>query len=224
MMDEKEKRPDSAATERGPVDESRQSNHTEGRELKQLAFDLFEKERGEQLAEARRRFIAIAVERGRVTINDVRNRMAIPPELDPRWLGAVPSPFAHRGIVRRAGDEPSGCAHGRYISVWELVRIPTSEEIAEIVQGGRRKKARPDRPDDNGDGVKPGPSPVSLPPAPSLPPDGREALAEPPDTSPWRECVQSAAVTSPGPLFGGAPLPDRPTGRHRPDAPGYGHD
>jgi len=150
MKDRDEREAAPAGTGDGLDSKTRHGQRINGREAKQAILGLFETNRAECLREARRVFLDALREQGRATINSVRQRMAIPEVLDPRWLGAVPKPFAARGIIRRAGFVESERAHGRMIALWQLEREPTAEELAAIFNGQPKGKRRPDRPDADG--------------------------------------------------------------------------
>jgi len=133
-----------------------QSNCTDGKAGKQLAFDLFEAHRKQWIARAVQVMVSLGRSNGTATIDDVRARLAIPKDLNPKWLGAVPSILARRGIFRLAGYVKSRrpVAHARPIGVWELVRDPTPEELDAIC--ARRQSDKPGGPDtsapESGDG------------------------------------------------------------------------
>lgn len=163
----KEKGPPPGGAGNGQNRNSSDNNDSTGAAGKQWAFDLFQEHRAERLAEARRVLVAVLGETGQATINDVRQRMEIPTEYDPRWLGAVPGPLARRGIIRRVGYVPSGRAHDRLIALWELVRLPRPGELDEIATNRRK---RPDGPEDE-DGAAASPSK-----RPDVPGDGYAAV------------------------------------------------
>ena len=57
--------------------------------MTQLYLDLFETHRTSWLARARSIAYELAQERGQITIDDVRERLPPPSEVDPRVMGAV---------------------------------------------------------------------------------------------------------------------------------------
>ncbi|HEY4258640.1 MAG TPA: hypothetical protein VGM98_00710, partial [Schlesneria sp.] len=71
----------------------------------------------------RRILLAVMLERGKASADDVRERLKLPPHIGPVCLGAVPKPLSVAGIIRRAGFVTSARpeAHARPVSVWELV-------------------------------------------------------------------------------------------------------
>ena len=57
-----------------------------------------------------------------VTADDVRDRVKVPPGIDPRCLGAVPGPLARAGAIRSAGYAKSTRpeTHARVLVAWRL--------------------------------------------------------------------------------------------------------
>ncbi len=147
-MDAEKERPGPDATGHGPEADYHHLDHNDGRAAKQLAFDLFHKHRAGLIAEARRHLIEALRQKGRATIENVRERMEVPKGINPKWLGVVPGPLARKGIIRRVGYEQArrATAHARPLSVWELMREPEPGELEDSVG-----KA-PDRPDQSKDG------------------------------------------------------------------------
>jgi hypothetical protein len=143
-MDAKEQGPAPGATGNGPNANDSRLNDTDGQAAKQLALGLFEQNRKAKLAEARPLFVQVLREQGRSTIDDLRDRMQIPDEYDPRWLGAVPGPLARRGIIRHVGYRKSErrVAHARELRLWELVREPRPGELEDL-RGSAPKSDRP---------------------------------------------------------------------------------
>ena len=117
-----------AATGGGP-EHSGHPHDTASETAKQLALDLFRQNRADLLARACPLFVQILQEKGQATINDLRERMAIPADMDPRWLGGVTSTLASRGIIRQVGYVKSERAHGREVKSWELAREPEPGEL-----------------------------------------------------------------------------------------------
>ncbi len=67
--------------------------------------------------------LRIAIDRGEVCADDVRDLVAIPKDISPKFVGCVFRDLADAGILQRAGFRNSKrpAAHARPISVWHLV-------------------------------------------------------------------------------------------------------
>lgn len=94
-----------------------------GRALMDAAHAVLEARREWFLIQARRELLAVLLERGTASADDVRERLKLPANIGPVCLGAVPKPLALAGIIRRisfvASARPE--AHARPVSLWELV-------------------------------------------------------------------------------------------------------
>jgi hypothetical protein len=88
-------------------------------------FDVLATLRARNASRVRRAqcvMLTLLLERGRCTIDDVRDALG-PAGSDPaRWLGSVPAELRRAGIIRRAGyaETRRAVAHARPVSVWEL--------------------------------------------------------------------------------------------------------
>ena len=145
MSPKREKEPGSAATNHGPNNRTDHLYDTERPAAPQLPFELSNAHSAPLAHDAARLMADIARKKGTVTIEDVRDRMAIPAGVDARWLGSVPGILVRRGLLRRAGyvraQRPA--ARGRLITLWELARpvgTGTDEPTAQP-SGDARKSA-----------------------------------------------------------------------------------
>jgi hypothetical protein len=78
---------------------------------------LFEKYRAEWLAAARAHAVMIAGERGEVSADDIHDVCPLPPDIDPRVMGAVFKPDFN--LVRYEKSRRTICHH-RPIGVFKL--------------------------------------------------------------------------------------------------------
>ena len=87
------------------------------------AHSLFEVHREPFVLAAQRALVQQVLMHNTGTINDVRNAISIPLDIDPRALGAVPGPLAKAGIIRRVSFQKTNrkVAHARHVSLWELL-------------------------------------------------------------------------------------------------------
>ena len=157
MRSHPQKEPAAAGDDHGLETESCQLNSSDGGAGKQLALDLLRSHRAVLIAEASRIMVEIARTEGKATTDDVRARMDIPAEVDPRWIGAVPNLLGRKGILRQVGYVKSRRpkAHARPIGVWAWVREPLPGELPGDEAGGSLPVGTPvggpDRP--RGDGA-----------------------------------------------------------------------
>ena len=89
-----------------------------GRDLRDLNLDLFEIRDAEFLSECRTVARRVAMERGQVSINDIRERVALPANVNPSVFGAV---FKSRDF-RAVGytEATHKAAHARAVRVYAL--------------------------------------------------------------------------------------------------------
>ena len=95
----------------------------DGERLKHEAHSLFEALRPGILRRTQRRLLAILLQGGTATIDDVRPDVELPPGVDPRCFGAVPGALARAGIIRCTERFPKSrrpIAHARRNAEWEL--------------------------------------------------------------------------------------------------------
>lgn len=101
----------------------RRLGRREGHRLKDAAHAIHEARRDRFVMQGRRELLAVLLERGTASADDVRERLTLPADIGPVCLGAVPKPFALARIIRRIGfvttSRPE--AHARPVSQWELV-------------------------------------------------------------------------------------------------------
>ncbi len=89
-----------------------------GRDLRDMTLDTFEFRDSEFLNQCRSVAKRIAMERGQVSINDIRDRVKLPPNVNPSVLGAVFRNSQFKPIGYTEARHPS--AHARAIRVYEL--------------------------------------------------------------------------------------------------------
>lgn len=89
---------------------------------KQEAFDIFEDQRAEFLANARWIAYKIGQKKGSVTIDDVRQEIKIPSFITGKVLGAVFNQKDHNDepLWEKVGYKPTTVksSHGRLVTVW----------------------------------------------------------------------------------------------------------
>lgn len=95
----------------------------EGRRRKKAALTLLEMHRERTLRSGRRALLLHLLKHGEATPDDVRAAVATPDGVDPVCFGAVPTPLAAKGIIRRLrfAESKRPDAHARPVSVWGLV-------------------------------------------------------------------------------------------------------
>lgn len=94
------------------------SNPSKGRELRDAALTKHETEKREWIDQARAFAIRIATNRGKVTINDVRNHITLPPGVHPNTWGAVLKCRELQPIGYDQAHHPE--AHARLVRVYQL--------------------------------------------------------------------------------------------------------
>lgn len=100
-----------------------QTRPASGADLRDIAIQKHERHRADILLAARRAMLEHLLQHGQCTADDVQELCPPPDWIDPVVYGAVPSPLARAGIIRRVGYVPSRrpSAHSRPVSVWRLV-------------------------------------------------------------------------------------------------------
>ena len=98
-------------------------NNGEGERLRDEALNLLRTHRARLIRELTRAAVLIALERGTVCADDVRDRVPIPSEINPVIVGAAMRDVADAGIITRAGYRKTcrAIAHARPLTVWQLV-------------------------------------------------------------------------------------------------------
>ena len=86
------------------------------------AFALLETRRKMVLLRARRALLTVLLEKGEASADHVRHAITLPDGVDPKCLGAVPSPLARAGIIRASGfvRTARAVAHVRPLTRWVL--------------------------------------------------------------------------------------------------------
>jgi hypothetical protein len=106
-----------------PVSPALANGRAEGRRRLDAAHSLLTLHRESIVRDGQRALLLSALQTGSATADDVRQRVTIPDGIGPRCLGAVPSPLARLGMIRRRGyvDSVRPVAHARPVTVWELI-------------------------------------------------------------------------------------------------------
>lgn len=100
------------------------AGQAEGEARKRADFDRFRTRRLSFLRGCQRALLQNLLERGEATIDDVRAVVPIPPNVNPKTIGATPTELAVAGIIAdsvRAEKSRRPEAHARKITVWQLI-------------------------------------------------------------------------------------------------------
>lgn len=136
-------------------DDVRRNGRRDGQRRKRRTLTALEARRELFVLRGRRALLATLLDAGAATIDDVRDVVTLPADIDPKLFGSVPSQLAFAGIIRADGfvktSRPK--AHARPIQRWALVNRDRAE---------RWLIDHPDRPDDppSGGVVVPSPDPI----------------------------------------------------------------
>ncbi len=86
------------------------------------ALALLEARRRTVLLRARRALLTVLLETGEASADHVRDAITLPDGMDPKCLGAVPSPLSRAGIIRADGfvRTSRAVAHVRPLTRWVL--------------------------------------------------------------------------------------------------------
>lgn len=95
----------------------------EGERRKAEAFATLESWREVLIRRARRVLLQVLLERGTATADDVREMIAAPEGINPKFFGVVPGLLARKGIIRANGYVKSWrpARHASPNTLWELV-------------------------------------------------------------------------------------------------------
>lgn len=97
---------------------------TEGARLKEQQLDCLRELRAVYVRRGQRLLVERLLRHETGSIDNVRDNIDIPSNVNPTCLGAVPGTLAKAGIIERVGfrntDHPKG--HARPVSVWTLRR------------------------------------------------------------------------------------------------------
>jgi hypothetical protein len=98
------------------------TDSSEGERLKLKAFSLLEVRRQALIRRARRALLAVLIDRGEATADDVWAVVTVPQGINPKLFGAVPGELAALGIITAEGYAKSARreAHARPVQVWLL--------------------------------------------------------------------------------------------------------
>lgn len=98
--------------------------HAEGERRKDHAFSILEPNREPYILQGRHALLRAMLDGdGTATADDVRAGVELPPGLNPKLFGPVPSLLAKCSIIQAIGYRPSTRpdAHARPIKVWRLI-------------------------------------------------------------------------------------------------------
>jgi hypothetical protein len=98
-------------------------NPHEGERLRDEAMARLRVKRRSLIVEAKRVALQLALEHHRISVDDVRPLITIPPGITGKYLGAVFRDLKDAGFLRSLGYQASSRkeAHARPIVCWELV-------------------------------------------------------------------------------------------------------
>jgi hypothetical protein len=93
-----------------------------GGDRRDAALDLLRRRRATLVRCGQRALLGQLLAVGTATADDVRAAVTLPPDIDPRCMGAVPGDLADAGIIRATGyvrtARPAG--HARPVLCWAL--------------------------------------------------------------------------------------------------------
>jgi hypothetical protein len=95
----------------------------EGRRRRDEALGLLAETRALLVRRVQRCFLTLLTDRGKATIDPVRDLVPIPKEIDARLVGAAVRQLAELGMIHRAGLSRSVRpeAHGRDLPIWGII-------------------------------------------------------------------------------------------------------
>ena len=96
---------------------------TDGQNRKNDAHDLLEQYRSALILAGRRALLELLLRDEVATMDDVRDVVTVPAQVNPTVLGAVPNVLARAGIIEAVGYRQSRRpeSHARPIRVWRLI-------------------------------------------------------------------------------------------------------
>jgi hypothetical protein len=101
---------------------NRAAGQAEGGRRRDEALRLLRDRRAVYIRRGQRALLLALLDGGTATADAVRAAVELPPDIDPRCLGAVPHALAEAGIVARSGYAPSARPerHASILAVWAL--------------------------------------------------------------------------------------------------------
>lgn len=136
-------------------DDMRRKGRQDGERRKRRTLTALEARRELFVLRGRRALLAMLLEAGSATADDVRDVVTLPTDIRPTLFGSVPSQLAFAGIIRADGFVKTARpkAHARPIQRWALVERSKAEQW--LID-------HPDRPDDppSGNAVSGSPDPI----------------------------------------------------------------
>jgi len=107
------------------------ADRPDGEARRDRALTLLRVRRAELIRECTAAALRVALDRGEVTADDVRDAVQIPPDISPKLVGCAFRDLAEAGILRRAGFRNSTrpAAHARPLSVWLLADVPGARTL-----------------------------------------------------------------------------------------------
>jgi hypothetical protein len=99
-----------------------------GEDRRNAALALLRWRRAALVRRGQRALLRQLLDTGTATADDVRTAVILPPDIDPRCMGAVPGELASAGIIGPAGyvrtARPAG--HARPVLRWQLADRPAA--------------------------------------------------------------------------------------------------
>lgn len=119
--------------------------HLDGAGRRDAVLDVLADTRRRYVLAMQRALLHAQLERGACSIDDVRDAVPLPPDIDPRCAGAVHLPLVRAGIIAESAYRPSArpIAHARRIITWILADAAGAErwlaehQLADDDQGDR---------------------------------------------------------------------------------------
>lgn len=111
-------------------EDARRQGRRDGERRKRRTLTALEVRRELFVLRGRRALLATLLDAGSATMDDVRDVVTLPADIDPKLFGSVPSQLAFAGIIRADGlvktSRPK--AHARPIQRWALVNRGKAEQ------------------------------------------------------------------------------------------------
>lgn len=123
-----------------------QDGRREGERRKRRTLTALEARREWFVLRGRRVLLRRALADGSATVDDVRDAVTLPVDIDPKCFGSVPTALAFAGIIRADGflktSRPT--AHARPVTIWRLVDRDAAERW--LIDHPEDSDARPSEP------------------------------------------------------------------------------
>jgi hypothetical protein len=101
---------------------------TTGEDRRDAALTLLRRRRAVLVRCGQRVLLQKLLETGTATADDVRAALTLPPDIDPRCMGAVPGELADSGIIQPSGyvRTARSAGHARPVLRWHLADRPAA--------------------------------------------------------------------------------------------------